>query len=121
MNAEQMRIVIARHQDFYLVQMDGAFSLRHGRETTTYPWHDSEEEAWEDAPNYPNDLNDIHKIWRSLSPADRLTLRRHLKDVVFEDHPQVEELAVTMSDLIENATAQQRCRAICRLWGLEEE
>lgn len=63
---EEKRVKIVEACGWYVIQTpeeDGAkaYSLRHPTELTLYPWHESKEECFQDAPNYFHDLNDIHE------------------------------------------------------------
>lgn len=69
MTDKEMRTAIARERDYYILEHDdgGAFSLRHGREIQYNPWYRTEEEAWEDAPEFLTDRNAIHDALSTLT------------------------------------------------------
>lgn len=115
MTPEEQRIAIARELDFYLIEPDegGAYSLRHGRETTMYPWHATEAEAWEDSPDFLNDLNAIHEVEKSFPAVFRDELANALppiceRDYILEKH---------WSRWPQFAGASQRAEAFLRTLG----
>jgi hypothetical protein len=116
----EKKIAVARLCDFYILQPEdcpGAYALRHGRDTTLYPWRDSEEEAWYDAPDYHEDLNAMHEAWNTLSEDQKKTFFKKLGN-----NPKFCRLkktyVITHSYLMMGATAEDYADAFILTHGL---
>lgn len=125
MTPEQINAAIAEACGWYLIkppEKDGtrAFSIREPVAATLYPWRETPEEAWTDAPDYCNDLNAMHKV--------ELTMTNKQADELFYYW-----LAWTVSQgkcgnqiwqyrkLMVHATAAQRAEAFLRTVGKWKE
>lgn len=120
MNETKQRQVIAEEAGWYVIESDegsGVFSIRPPTETNRYPWRRSEEEAFEDGPDFLNDLNAMQEVNREFPAQFRDELAHAIAGICSRDYLEDKH----WSQWPQFATAKQRAEAFLRTIGKWEE